>query len=290
MFINQAEPVPATTSWAKTARLAVALTVGWSVSGGYGQTVISGLGSGGTLKLRQTDLATLEQGEPRSDLPCTVSRMKPELDWDFTFHTGYQVEVPRTDWVGKGGEMTILFRVIPQDRPDDPVYMFEKLGVPAVDEGQKGMIEYQGTFAVGEGRYHVDWLMRDQRERICAASWELETKLNSKDSQLRQWVPQTLAGPIVPPFAEEPPVLKAAGSGSPHVSIIVNFDPPDPSAVHLDGRDLESLVRILRRIGDDPRIETYSIIACSLETQQVVYQEEDTSRMHLPALAKHSSR
>jgi hypothetical protein len=156
--------------------------------------------------------------------------------------------------------------------------------VPALEEGIKGETRFRGAFTLGEGKYHVDWLMRDQRERLCATSWDLETKLNSKDSQLRPWIPQALVQPLTPLFAEEPPVSRAPEGGLPHVSLIVNFDPPDPSSARLDERDLEGLVGTLRRIARDPRIGTYSIIACSLETQQVFYTEENTSRIDLPAL------
>jgi hypothetical protein len=72
----------------------------------------------------------------------------------------------------------------------------------------------------------------------------------------------------------------------PRVSIIVNFDPTDPSRARLDERDLETLMATLRRIRRDPRIETYSFIACSLEIQQVVYQQEDMSTLDIPALGE----
>ena len=51
---------------------------------------MSELKPGGSMRLDQTDLAVLERQESRNDLPCTVSQIKPELDWDFNFHTGYQ--------------------------------------------------------------------------------------------------------------------------------------------------------------------------------------------------------
>jgi len=286
MFRHWAEYSPAPMPSARAARLGVVLALGLSVCSAYGQTLIPGLSPGGTMRLRQTDFAVLELQEPRHDLPCTVSRMKPELDWDFTFHTGYHVELPFAELVGDGNELSVLFRVIPQDRPDDPVYMAQRIHIPAVEEGAKGPTTFHGNFSFGEGKYHIDWLMRDQRERLCATSWDLEMKLNSKDSQLREWIPQSLVLPLMPLFAEEPPVVRASESGLPHVSIIVYFDPADPSSTRLDDQDVKGLVAILRRIGGDPHIGTYSIIACSLATQQVVYQQENASRLDLKALGE----
>jgi len=278
---------PGASSWAKKAlRLAVVLAGGLSVCRGYGQMLLPEWRSGGIMRLRQADFAVLERQQPRNDLPCTVSRIKPELDWDFTFHTGYRVEVPLTNLVGNGTELTILFRVVPQDRRDDPVYMVQRTRVPAVEEGSKGEGTFYGIFTVGEGKYHVDWLMRNRKEHVCAVSWDLETKLNSKDSHLRQWIPQTGVQPLGRLFAEEPPVIHAPKIDLPRVSIIVTFDPPTPAGARLNDRDLESLMAILRRIARDPRIELHSIIVCSLDVQQVVYQQENTSGIPLPALGE----
>jgi len=252
---------------------------------GDGQTLIPELRSGGA-RLRQTDLAVLERGEPRNDLPCTVSQIKPELDWDFTFHSGYRVAIPAADLAGNGNELTVVFRVIPQGHSAEPVYMMQKTPIPPVEEGRKGEGKFDGIFTLGEGKYHVDWLMRNRQGHVCAVSWDLETKLNSKENQLRQWISQALIRPPISPFAGEPPIIRAPEISLPHVSIIVNFDPPDPSATGLDERDLEILMATLRRIRRDPRIETYSMIACSLDMQQVVYRQEDISAIDLPALGE----
>jgi hypothetical protein len=251
---------------------------------GYGQTLMSELKPGSFLKLGAADMAALERQELRNDLPCYVSPVKPELDWDFNFHAGFQGNIPVRHLVGDGNDLTIVFRVISEDRTSDPLYMFQRIHVPPIDKAGKGEKTFVGMFTLGEGKYHVDWLMRDQRGRVCAAFWDLETRLNSKDTQLREWVPKALVQAVEPLFTDEPPVIIASKSGLPHVSIIVNFDPPDHSSVQLKDRDVESLVTILRRIGQDPRIQS-SIIACSLAAQQIFYQE-DTGTIDLPALGQ----
>ena len=289
MLKAHAEPSPATVAWNKVARLVVVFAAGLPVCS-YGQTLLPELRSGGTTRLRQTDFAVLERQQARNDLPCTVSGTKPELGWDFTFHTGYEVDVPLTYLVGDGNELTVLFRVVPQDRPDDPVYMVQRLHIPAVEEGSKGEGTFYGIFTLGEGKYHVDWLMRDQRKHICAVSWDLEAKLNSKDRQLRQWIPQALVQPRRPPFAEEPPVIRA-----PEIRLAAfqhhrELRSSRSVCALIDDQDLESLVAILRRIARDPRIELYSIIICSLETQQVVYQQENKAASTFRLWEKHSGR
>jgi len=231
------------------------------------------------------DLSVFKLQPPWRDLRCNVEVAKPELGFDFLFHTGYQVEVPIRELAGGANELTILFRVIPLDRLNDPSYIMQTVPVPALEEG-KGGGKFYGVFTVGEGRYHIDWLMRDQRERACSRSWDLEVKLNSKDSQLREWIPQALVDLRKPLFAAEPPMTRGPESPALRLSIIVNFDPSDPFAALIDDPGLYGLVAILRRMGRDPRIEPYSLLICSLENQQVVYERESQNGIDLPALGE----
>ncbi len=306
-----------------------------SVAGAFGQGVIADPGSGGAARLQATDLAVLDARTPRSDLHCSVVHIKPELGWDFTFHTGYQAAFSLRDLAGETNEVTILFRVFPQEHPDDATYMVQKLRVPRLNEqNSQGRIEFPGVFTLGEGKFHVDWLAREKEGRVCATSWDVETKLEPKDGALREWIPQSLIQPVRPLFADETqlnqtlvredsegeapvsqsainqspmsqslmsstPVSKTGGDRTgvsktgvsqgmetrlPHVSIIVNFDPPKAWAVEPRQRDIESLLGILRRIGRDPRIGTYSVIACSLGAQRVVYAQERANKLDLSAL------
>jgi hypothetical protein len=252
----------------------------------YGQTLIPGLSAGGGMRPLQTDLEALESRQPRRDLQCDVTALKPELGFDFMFQTGYEVRVPIRELAGDGNELTVLFRVVPEDRPDASSYMVQKVPVPVLEAHGGGEGKFYGIFTLGEGKYHVDWLMRDQRERTCSLSWDLETTLNSRDSQLKQWIPKSLVQPRGPLFASEPPIIRTPEGGSPRFSIIVNFDPSDPSAALIDEPGLYGLLAILRRMGRDPRIEPYSIIICSVETQQVVYQQESRSSIDFTALEK----
>ena len=252
---------------------------------GHGQTLLPEFRSEDTWRLRPTDLVVLEGQEPRQDLRCSVLQVKPVLSWDFNFLTGYRVGIPQGELVGTSNRLTVLFRVVPKDRPREAVYMTQSIDVPAIAAG-KGEWGFSGNFIVGSGKYHVDWLMRDEQQRVCAAFWDVEPKVNSKDVQFREWISRSMVGPVEPLFAEAPPVIRERDRPLPQISIIVSFDPPHPSSVRLDDRDIESLVAILRRTESDPRLETGSIIVCSLEAQQILYQQKGESRLSIPALGE----
>ena len=129
---------------------------------------------GGMVRLFTSDAAILESQEARKDLPCTVTPNKPSLGFDLKFHSGYEVSVPLKDLAGSENQLTMVFRVTPENHPDEGVYFSQHVAVPAIEEDEKGPAYLDGEFEVGEGKYHVDWLMRDRSERICSFHWDSE--------------------------------------------------------------------------------------------------------------------
>jgi hypothetical protein len=239
------------------------------------------------MRLEPSDLAVLEAQQPRNDLQCAISATKPTLDFDFTFHTGYQIKLPLGDLAGNGNVLTILFRVNPQDHPDNPVYMVQRMRVPPISEDRGGHGEIDGGFALGEGNYHVDWMMRDQEGRVCASTWDLEAKLGPKDGALKPWIHSGFVRPLeTTPFVKEPPVQRDQVGDLLKVDVIVNIGPQDPDASVLHADDLRGLAGILQRIALDPHIGQYSLIVCSLRTHQILYREQNVSGIDLPAVGE----
>ena len=60
----------------------------------YPQTLMRGTVFGGTVQLIGSDSAVLDADEPKKDLPCTVTPVKPLLGFDLRFHSGYEIAVP----------------------------------------------------------------------------------------------------------------------------------------------------------------------------------------------------
>src|ERR1700685_1152321 len=145
------------------------------------QILIHTSGPSHAANIFNTDLAVLEQGEQRKELPCNVTPNKPALGFDLKFHAGYQVTVPLRELAGEQNSLNIVFRVTPQDHRYEPVYFTQHLRVPPIEEDARGDAYLQGAFDVGEGSYHIDWLMRDRTERICSSYWDSEASLGSKD-------------------------------------------------------------------------------------------------------------
>jgi hypothetical protein len=173
------------------------------------------------------------------------------------------------------------------DRSEEPMYFTQKVRVPVIEDEAKGDAYLQGTFDIGEGKYRVDWLMRDRAERICSSNWEIEAQLPPKDKQMGLALP---AGSIQPAdreqFKEEPPVLRIQDEAPLNVKVLVNFAPQNSHSATLQPLDTSALVSILRSISRDPRIGKFSIIAFNLQEQRVVYKAENAERIDFPALGE----
>ena len=141
-------------------------------------------GPGGGVRLFNSDAAILEAQEVRRDLPCTVTPVKAVLGFDLNYHAGYEVSVTLKEVAGAEKQLTIVFRVVPAERPDEPIYFSQHIPVPSIEDNASGPAYLPGTFDVGEGKYHVDWLMRDRAERVCSSNWEVEASLPAKDKQM----------------------------------------------------------------------------------------------------------
>jgi len=181
----------------------------------------------------------------------------------------------------------MLFRVAPDGSRDEPVYFTQRLSVPAIEEDAKGNAYLQGSFDLGEGKYHVDFLIRDRAERVCSFYWDSEAELPLKDKQLVLMVaPGTVQAAEQEPFKDEPPVDRPESEGPLNVKVIVNFAPQNAASATLQPLDTNALISILRSISREPRIRKFSIVAFNMQEQRVVYRQEDTDQINFPALGE----
>jgi len=251
------------------------------------QSLISSMKPSQPGRLLTSDAAVLDLQEPRNDLTCSVSPSKPELGFDFLFHTGYQVRIPLAELTGGPNLLTIILRVRSEMYKVQPIYLLQKFRVPVISEDSWGNTVLDGAFRVGEGKYHVDWLMRDTAGRICARFWDVEARATGKDMPLSQRLSQDLIQPVESsPFDEQDPVEHQPIGGNLSVKIIINFAPQRLEAAALGHEDLQGLVAILRKIGREPCIGRFSVVACSLQAQKVIYRQRNGTRLDLSALGE----
>lgn len=248
---------------------------------------MEGTGPGSVVRIFNTDSAVLESQEVRKDLPCTVTPIKPALGFDLRFHAGYEVSIPLKELSGSEDLLTMIFRVTADNRKDEPIYFSQRMSVPAIEDNAKGDAYLQGGFDLGEGKYHVDFLVRDRSERVCSFYWDLEAALAAKDRQLNLMIaPGIVQAAEREPFKEEPPVARDQADGPLNVKVMINFAPQDARSATLQPLDTNALISILRGIAREPRIRKFSIVAFNMQEQRVVYRQDDSEQIDFPALGE----
>jgi hypothetical protein len=233
------------------------------------------------------DRAVLEAREERRDLGCNISPVKPALGFDLRFHSGYEVSIPLKELAGQGNTLLMVFRVTPEGRSQDVRYFFQRVAVPEISPDAGGSAYLGGTFDVGEGRYSVDWLVRDAYERYCSSSWDIEAKPPEEELRAGMRIaPGEVQASEPTQFNPEPPVPRESTEDSLNVRILINFAPQRASSAVLQPIDTAALVSILRTIARDPRIGTFSVVAFNLQEQRIIYRQENADHIDFPALGK----
>ena len=236
-----------------------------------------------------SDEAIFEAGQDRKDLPCVVTQHKPELGFDLRFHAGYDVDLPLREVSGSGELLTVVFRVFSQANPNAPSFFVQHVRVPDVADDAKGDATLQGEVNLGEGSYHVDWLMRDRMERVCSTSWDLDASLSEKDRSINLFMGKNQIAQFQPePFVDDTPAHPPSSVADSNltVKLLVNFAPQDSLSAALQRSDTDALVSILKTIQRDPHVGHISLVAFNMTESRVVYRQETEDKIDFPALGK----
>jgi hypothetical protein len=210
---------------------------------------------------------------------------KPELGFDLRFHLGFDVSVPLNELAGSENQLTILFRVIPDLHKDKPSYFAQHIHVPQIADDAKGDANLRGMVDLGEGTYHVDWLMRDRSERVCSFFWDSDATLPAKDKQMDlALTPGSVERASIEQFAEDPPVERTQAGKPLNIKILVNFAPQFWDASAMRPIDTLALVTMLRRIAQEPQFGKFSVVAFNIQEQRVVYRQSSSDKIDFPAL------
>jgi hypothetical protein len=245
------------------------------------QQILNGSNGGGPLLLNG-QLAVLESGEVRKDLDCTVVPDKAVLGFDLKFHSGYLVTIPLKELEGPGDNLTILFRVSAKGS-GEPVYFSQQFRVPEIRE-PKGAANLGGIFDVGEGSYHVDWLMHDYAGRYCSSNWDVEAALSPKDKSVAVAVPpKAIRKAEEEQFQPEPPVQRNLDAPL-NIKVLLNFAPQHADSASIDPIDTAALVSIVRNLSRNPKIAQFSPVAFNIQEQRVLYRQESSDHIDFPAL------
>ena len=243
--------------------------------------------AGERLTLLPSDMAIFASADQRKDLPCVVTPRKADVGFDLRFHTGFDVTVPLKELAGNSEALTVVFRVYPEGEPDHTVYFLERFHTPSIEDEAKGEALLQGGMDVGEGSYHVDWLMRDRSERVCSSNWSFDAVLSAKDRPMPLFLgPNQIAESLPEPFVNDSARPAHMTEDALNVKLLVNFAPQDSQSASLQRSDTDALVSILKAIERDPHVAHISLVAFNMEESRVVYRQEASDQIDFPALGR----
>ena len=249
------------------------------------QTLLSS--GGGPVHLVGSDVAVLEAQEVRKEITCTVTPEKPALGFDLRYHAGFNIAIPLKELAGEANSLTILFRVTPLDHASEPAYFVQRYTVPNVPDDAAGDALLQGSLDLGEGNYHVDWLMRDRQQRVCSSYWDMEAALPPKDRDMKLEMPANAISAFHgEQFTEEPAVARILDKTPLKIKVLVNFAPQNPGASTMRPQDTSALVAILRRLAREPQFGNFSVVAFNIQEQRVLYRQDGGEAIDFPALGE----
>lgn len=216
----------------------------------------------------------LKAGDTRPRLNCRITPVQPRFTFDTRLYTGYRGDVSISEFAAsERNSIASVFRVTPLKPPGPSEYFFEKWEVPQVDTARPDYknlaFSLDGGFFVGNGRYRVDWLLVDQRERTCAKSWDVTANSGGTD-------PLLAPGSVAEVFLNNWPGLTPKADDR-HVTILLHATPTFRGRVtaRLNGYDRMILLGSLRTILDRSSFSHARVIVFDLERRRVLFEDTE---------------
>ena len=221
------------------------------------------------------------------EIRCRTRAFRPFLGFQFRFLAGYFIEIPVRDLAGPPNELVISVTVRPISVEGAEPVSFDREFQSQAIPNRRGTIEMSGSLALGEGKYDIQWQLRDRFGRFCSESWTLEAKLKKKD----RGVPLVLGpGEVAPSavflFRKEISVRGGPADKKLRVKLLVSMDVRRRRQVTIRLWQYSRLVAILRSLSRNPSLIEFSLVAFSLEDQQILYEQDYSDSINFPALGE----
>jgi hypothetical protein len=218
-------------------------------------------------------LRDMQPDDSTGALKCNVSPFKPRLNYSFRFQTGYVLEIPLNQYIGKGHSVATLLRVTPENSERDPVYLVSRTRLGEIPP-TKALLELGGGYVVGEGKYRVDMLVSDDAGRTCVKNWKITAKLNGKEDDVPPGMP---AGAV-----DEISLRKwmrsskgRAGDEGYRMTVLVDVSPMMPHRVRLGAFDRVLLLSSLTSVIERLPLRSVRLVLFNLDQQREIYRDEN---------------
>lgn len=212
-----------------------------------------------------------ESARGAAQLKCSISPIRPALDFAFRFQTGYSIDFPLSQFDGPGHALKTYVDVTVERSAH--VYLTKNEVLPAAAPA-KADGETTGLFIVGEGNYGVEVLVVDDRHRFCRNTWQIQARRAGSE---RQSVAATAPGTVAelgPPHATAPAPAVKGGLGIGRLTILVHAAPMMGRQAKLEPEDVEKLADSLASLLRDLPARAVRLVAFNLDQRAVLWRKD----------------
>lgn len=217
---------------------------------------------------RQMDRALADHKDRA--LACHVEAVRPRLSYSFRFFSGYYATMPARQFPAGSENRVAAFIRVKAEESGETRFFVSPIKVPTIPE-DPGKTEFEtgGGFYVGEGAYTVDWVLADQKNRVCVRTWTVHT-------------PHTKVGLLIPPHTVQPLGLETwkgfgekAGAG--RVTVFLSVMPVYRRRMlsKLPPYDLAILLSSLTTLLNSTKYGHARVVAFDLLGKRVLFEQDE---------------
>lgn len=217
-------------------------------------------------------LSRMESRLEDRDLACTVTPVRPSLNFSFRIQAGYIVRVPMNQYSGPRHGWLMLTRITPDGGDRKPVYLASRTRLPDVPK-TKAEVEIGAGYLLGEGGYQVHWTMMDDQGRVCRKDWHVEAKLSRSERRAKvAMAPNTVASYSL---IGTPDALHMRDDSAPFsVTILMHAAPLLPRRTHFRATDRILLVGSLAALIERLPASSVRLVVFNMDQQKEVYRQD----------------
>ena len=225
---------------------------------------------------------------PNREIACQVRNFSPFLGFEFRFLTGYMAKVPLREIYGPANRFLLRVAVTPiWPETAEGVYFSRIFATEEISGGQRGAMQFNGSSATGEGVYDVAWHLQDEFGRFCITRWQIHAKLSKKDRTVDLTLsPGEIAPSLVYLFRKESMVPPDPIGKMLRIKFLVSMDVRGGRRVTLPLWRYAPVISILRVMTRHPELAEFSLLAFSLDDQQVLFEQDYSDVIDFEGLGK----
>jgi len=210
--------------------------------------------------------------EPRpgeESLRCEVIPIPPAVNYAFRFEAGYTFYVPRAQYTGPSKGWIVLTSITPER--GDPTYLFAHTSLAKAAAAGPDFI-VRGVYVLGAGRYSVEAVLHDDRDRVCRKRWNVVVTPSRAERGVPLALPPYAVRTFAPVFV--PDTTHPDETAPMRLSVLLNAASFSSRRITIDVKDRERIADVLTALVERIPVTSVRVVVFSLEQQKEVFHAD----------------